>query len=95
MKKILQRTKNFEKSLLRLPKKIQQKFIEKLEIFLEDSYHPLLKTHSLKGDMNNLYAFSVTGDVRVIFSQYIDNEKEIITLTFIDIGTHNQVYLKF
>jgi mRNA-degrading endonuclease YafQ of YafQ-DinJ toxin-antitoxin module len=58
----------------------------RVQIFLEDPFHPLLKTHQLKGEKRDFWAFSVTGDIRVIFSKVDD------TYTLFDIGTHNQVY---
>ena len=47
MKKIIQRTKGFEKTFKKIPSKIQQKFIEKLEVFLDDENNINLKTHRL------------------------------------------------
>ena len=45
-----------------------------------------LNDHPLTGKLASKRAFSITGDIRVI---YEETENEII---FLDIGTHNQVY---
>jgi mRNA-degrading endonuclease YafQ of YafQ-DinJ toxin-antitoxin module len=92
MKKIIQRTRRFEKSFAKLSSKVQRKFIEKLEIFLENEHHSSLKTHRLKGKKKEKYAFSITDDIRAIYNKNKQNDKIIIIFTFVDIGTHNQVY---
>ena len=90
MKKIVGRTRGFEKAFLRLNKKIQEKFIQKLELFLEDENSKTLKSHRLKGNRKNEFSFSVTGNFRAIYKKDICNE--VIVFTFINIGKHNQVY---
>ena len=63
-----------------------KKFEERLELFLKNPKNPLLKDHSLVGKRISLRAFSVTGDIRVV---YVIRDNELFLL---DIGTHNQVY---
>jgi addiction module RelE/StbE family toxin len=92
VKKIIQRTKRFEKSFVKLSKKAQAKFIERLEIFIENENSSLLKTHQLKGEMKEYYAFSVTGDIRAIYKKEVRDNKTILIFTFIDIGGHSKVY---
>ena len=67
-------------------RKIRVKFHEKVELFLEDCYHPSLRTHQLKGSKRGYWSFSVTGDIRVVYK--IAGK----TLFLYDIGTHPQVY---
>jgi mRNA-degrading endonuclease YafQ of YafQ-DinJ toxin-antitoxin module len=88
MKKIVQRTRGFEKAFLKLQKKWRNKFIKQLELFLDDEFHPLLKTHELKGE----WSFSVANDIRAIYKKETTNEKTVIVFTFIDIGSHSKVY---
>lgn len=92
MKKIVQRTKGFEKSFLKLQPKWRRKFIKKLELFLEDELHPILKTHELKGNQKGYWSFSVAHDIRAIYRREIANGKMVIIFTFIDIGSHSKVY---
>ena len=92
MKKIVQRTKGFEKAFVRLQKKLRTKFIKQLELFLDDEFHPLLKTHELKGTRKDAWSFSVTNDIRAIYRKEIVNERTIMIFTFIDIGSHGKVY---
>ncbi len=92
MKKIIQRTKRFEKSFSKLTFKVQKLFIKKLSIFIDDEHHPSLRTHKLKGKRKNEHAFSVTDDIRAIYQKANVKGKEIIIFTFIDIGGHSKVY---
>ena len=66
--------------------KLDSQTFKRIELFKSNPKHPILRDHALTGTMFGLRAFSVTGDIRVIYS--IDND----TAYFIDIGTHNQIY---
>ncbi|MBI5754484.1 hypothetical protein HZA40_05060 [Candidatus Peregrinibacteria bacterium] len=92
MKKIIQRTRRFEKSFKRLNIKTQKLFIKTLGIFIGNEYFPSLRTHKLKGKRQNEYAFSITDDIRAIYEKYSQKEKEILVFKFVDIGGHNKVY---
>ena len=65
---------------------LTEKFQKRLEILLENPNSPQLKNHRLIGSKNKYSAFSVSGNVRVVYR--IEND----TLFLYDIGTHNQVY---
>ena len=92
MKKIIERTRRFEKSFERLTVKTQKLFIKKLSIFIDDEYNSSLKNHKLKGKLKNEFAFLVTNDIRAIYEKHIYKEKEVLIFKFIDIGGHNKVY---
>ncbi len=59
---------------------------ERINLFIKNPNDPILKDHPLKGKSKGFRAFSITGDIRVIY-QIIEG-----TVYFFDIGTHNQVY---
>lgn len=61
-------------------------FQKRIKLFISDRKNPILKDHALKGKMTKMRAFSITGDIRVIYTIFND------TIYFFDIGTHNQVY---
>lgn len=82
-------TKNFRKNFQRRisqDEKLVRQFKERLSIFLTDPKNPVLKNHKLSGAKKHLRAFSLTGDIRVVYYQ---EEGEVY---LVDIGTHNQVY---
>ncbi|MEO7766019.1 MAG: type II toxin-antitoxin system mRNA interferase toxin, RelE/StbE family [Ferruginibacter sp.] len=62
-------------------------FNEKVTLFLQDPYHPQLRTHKLSGKLKDFYSFTIGYDLRVIF--YFASENEVI---FENIGSHDEVY---
>ncbi|OGE25320.1 hypothetical protein A3C26_00630 [Candidatus Daviesbacteria bacterium RIFCSPHIGHO2_02_FULL_39_12] len=65
---------------------LYKKFKERVELFVQSPDNPMLQDHQLKGEIIRFRAFSVTGDIRIIY------QKEKDYIYFVDIGTHNQVY---
>jgi addiction module RelE/StbE family toxin len=66
---------------------LQEKFWQRIELFLENPFDSRLKTHKLTGHLKELWSFSVDYDMRIIF-YFMTNEKVV----FVDIGTHDEVY---
>lgn len=77
--------KIFKKRFSSKPK-IQKKFDERVKKFAGNSDDPILIDHALSGKLQGHRAFSITGDIRVVYYIFED------TAYFMDIGTHNQVY---
>ncbi|MBI2405186.1 type II toxin-antitoxin system mRNA interferase toxin, RelE/StbE family [Candidatus Gottesmanbacteria bacterium] len=65
---------------------IREQFEERTRLFEKNPYNPILHDHALKGNKIGLRAFSITGDIRVVY--YIHEE----IAYFDDIGSHNQIY---
>ena len=78
-------SKNYKKRIAPYPRLVKQ-FKSQLTIFLKNSNDGKVRDHKLTGKKKNFRAFSVTGDIRVIYL-IVDNE-----LWLYDIGSHNQVY---
>jgi mRNA interferase YafQ len=57
-----------------------------LKRFAADPNDPLLRTHKLKGDLSDYWAFSVDEDVRVLFRRDGD------VLFLVALGTHDEIY---
>ena len=68
---------------------IEAGFWERLEIFINNPYDSCLKTHKLSGKLKDLWSYSVTFDMRIVFYFTKDKPKKAI---FIDIGNHDEVY---
>ena len=66
---------------------IQELFSEKIALFLQDPYHPQLRTHQLRGILKDFYSFSIYYDLRVVF--YSASYDEVISE---NIGSHDEVY---
>lgn len=65
---------------------IKKRFDERVRKLAENPDNPILADHQLSGRLLGHRAFSITGDVRVVY-YVLEN-----TFYFVDIGTHNQVY---
>ena len=57
-----------------------------LRRFAADPNDPLLRTHKLKGDLADYWAFSVDDDLRVLFR--LDGE----VCFLVGVGTHDEIY---
>ncbi|MDO8571795.1 MAG: type II toxin-antitoxin system mRNA interferase toxin, RelE/StbE family [bacterium] len=67
--------------------KLIVKIKKRIEYFVNNPSHPLLRDHALTGTKKGLRAFSVTGDIRIVY-RWIESH----TIELLTIGTHNQVY---
>jgi len=84
-------TKSFKKSYnkrIQSRKNLEDRFEERYDLFVENPNNMILKDHALGGKMLGYRSFSITGDIRVVY--YVNND----IAYFVDIGTHNQVYVK-
>lgn len=66
--------------------KLSVQYDKRISMFIDGKRGTPLNDHLLTGDMQGRRAFSITGDVRVIYIEFKDK------IIFLDIGTHNQVY---
>jgi addiction module RelE/StbE family toxin len=79
--------KSFLKSYVKQQIKIQEKFKEKRNLFVEDMFHPILNNHSLLGKYVGCRSINITGDIRAIFYEKLND-----TVIFIAIGSHSELY---
>ncbi len=93
MKRTLLRSNSFVRSAKRLVRKnpgTSEDIRAALHLMAEDAFHPLLKTHKLKGKMEGSWACSAGYDLRIIFEfvQYEGSEAILLQA----LGTHQEVY---
>jgi addiction module RelE/StbE family toxin len=67
-------------------KKLTEQFKTQLQKFIDNPTDPILRDHKLIGKKQSFRAFSVTGDIRVVYK--LENSE----IWLYDIGSHNQVY---
>jgi addiction module RelE/StbE family toxin len=77
--------KNFKKRIKPYPK-LASHFTKQLNKFINNPKDPSLKDHKLIGKKISFRAFSITGDIRVVYTIKGDE------IWLYDIGSHNQVY---
>ena len=78
--------KDFKKKYQKLPPKIVKKLDDRLRIFKEDEFDPVLNNHALKGKWLGYRSINVTGDIRAIFKR--DSESAV----FVTIDKHSNLY---
>jgi addiction module RelE/StbE family toxin len=87
--KRIESTKQFQKRLKQRyghqPKTIER-LARHLELFRQGIRKEPINDHPLTGKLKGLRAFSVGGDVRVVYQETEDH------YLLLDIGSHNQVY---
>ena len=79
--------KQWAKYLKKLTEKEKEQLKDRLVIFKEDVFDRRLKTHHLKGNLKEYYAFSLSYSDRIVF-KLLDNEE----ILFIEIGSHDFCY---
>ena len=71
----------------KLDNKQKIKFKEKIDLFIQDKFNPILNNHSLKGKYKGYRNINIAGDLRAIYKQTIKNN-----IIFIAIDNHNNLY---
>jgi mRNA interferase YafQ len=92
---ILATDSKFKKSFKRLIKKnpqLEAKILAVLELLSEDPFAITLKSHKLTGQLDGLWACSVTYDCRIIFAFRKDPITGENLIVLVDIGSHDEVY---
>lgn len=84
-------SKKFNKQLLKSPIEIKIAFRNKLNLFIQDQFYPLLNNHSLIGKFSGFRSINITGDWRGIYKEEIGEDLEKIMI-FIALGTHSELY---
>ncbi len=80
-------SKQFEKSFSKLSKKIKNKAIKQLEIFVIDPMDVRLKNHSLSGEWSKFRSINITGNIRAIYTIV-----DVGIVRFVDVGSHSKLY---
>ena len=69
--------------------KLTKKIEKQLLLFQSNPKHPSLRTHKLTGKQGEAWSISITMSIRMVYT--ISDEG---TAYFIDIGSHDEVYIK-
>lgn len=80
-------TSHFARQYKRLPPEIQEIAEAREQIFRTDAFDSRLRTHKLSGRLKDLWAFSITRDIRIVF-EFLEADEVL----FHSIGPHEVVY---
>ena len=86
---IIIRSSEFKKEFKKLNQGIKIKISERLKIFIDDEFDPILDNHRLKFDYKDYRSINITGDYRLIYRKI---EAGVIYL--MQVGTHHQLFGK-
>ena len=75
------------KAFDKLPQPVKEKFYERLRIFEQNPYLPLLNNHPVDAAYPGWRSINITGDFRALYEPKSDN-----FVVFMRIGTHSQLY---
>lgn len=78
----------FRKKYRKSPAKIQSAFRDRITLFRNDPYHPLLNNHALTGNWRDCRSINITGDWRAIFREFDGGD----LMYFDTIDTHSNLY---
>ncbi|MGD0126644.1 MAG: type II toxin-antitoxin system YafQ family toxin [Terriglobia bacterium] len=93
MKRLLLPSKTFTSRAKTVLKKHRQRAAdlrETLDLLATDCFHPRLKTHKLKAELEGCWACSAGYDLRIVFKFVVHEGAEAILLQ--TMGTHEEVY---
>lgn len=79
--------KHFEKQYKKLQKRDQRRVRERLLLFLQDEFNPILNNHPLTGKYRGYRSINVRGDLRMVYKR-IPRDIHV----FVAVGTHPQLY---
>jgi addiction module RelE/StbE family toxin len=79
--------KNFEKKYIKLRPVEKERFKERRDLFLSDSFNPILNNHALSGKYTGYRSINVGGDLRIIY-KFLDND----SVLFAVIEKHSNLY---
>ena len=80
--------KKFTKQLKLLPRKIQLRAKDRLQIFQNNPFNPILRNHELRGKYEGFRSINITGDYRLVFEEREDGSVVLLLM----IGTHSDLY---
>lgn len=71
----------------KLPRKIQEQFEGRLELFVVDRFDSILNNHLLAGQYALHRSINITGDYRAVY-----RDVNAQSVKWVAIGTHSQLY---
>ena len=80
-------SRSFQKQYKKLPRRVQQRFAQRLTLFAADRSHPQLRMHKLVGKYKGCASINITGDIRAVFQLQSDG-----MILFVAIGSHSELY---
>ena len=58
----------------------------------ENPFHPALRSHKLKGELEEIWSCSINYKYRILFEFVRNTEEEGDAILLLNLGTHDEVY---
>lgn len=78
--------RNFVKRSKSLTKKEKEKLTQRLKLFEQDQFNPVLNNHSLSGKYLGTRSINIAGDLRALYREKGD------LIIFVNIDNHSNLY---
>lgn len=79
--------RNFEKQFAKLAKSERKKCEERIKLFADSPFNPILNNHQLHGKRKDYRSINITGNLRAIFKFMGEN-----AAIFISVDSHSNLY---
>ncbi|MCT7959110.1 type II toxin-antitoxin system mRNA interferase toxin, RelE/StbE family [Laspinema sp. D1] len=80
------------KRLIRRNPQLKTQIQQTLEQLSTEPFYPSLRTHKLKGDLEEFWACSIDYSHRIIFRFVSNPETELEEIFLVSLGSHDEVY---
>lgn len=80
------------KRLIRQNPKLRPHIETTLEQLLKNPFHPTLKTHKLKGDLQGQWSCSIDYSNRIVFKFVVHPDSGTEEILLLALGSHDEVY---
>ncbi len=81
------RSQRFTRKYKKLPIYIQERFEQRLNLFMTNMHSPILRLHKLKGDYSQCISIDITSDTRLVLEKVSFGVYKMR-----DMGTHSELY---
>ena len=78
---------DFKRRYKKLPTKLKNKVLERIEVFIADEFDEILGNHKLNGEYEGCRSIDITGDMRAIYYKIGESSYK-----FVAVGTHSELY---
>jgi mRNA interferase YafQ len=81
-------SREFKRNYRKLRLAEQERFKQRMKIFVIDPFDPMLRNHALVGKYEGCRSIAIGGDLRLVYR--VTEREDVILL--LDIGTHSRLY---
>lgn len=85
-------SKSFEKQFKKLPQKIKNRAVERLQLFITDPMDSRLNNHPLAGEWAGYRSVNITANIRAVNKEMNEGKSGRNIVRLDAIGSHSELY---